>query len=173
MKRVVPIAIGAVLYIFVMTIATTASAQNANVDQNASDSVTKYLHKHRLPMVGAQITNGASGRQMMLYGFVATNFGKQDAETKARQSLHDPTIPIVNSIRVNPQLHHLKKHDAASEDDQASGVPNSPNAMPPAADWEHTVDDTLRAGGATPSNDPTLNMPPPGGPAPVPPGATW
>jgi hypothetical protein len=124
-------------------------------------------------MVGAQITNGASGKQMMLYGFVATDFGKQDAEKKARHSLQDTTMRVVNNIRVNPQLKHLKTHNPANDDDQASGSPNSPDAGPPAADWERTVDDTLRAGGATPSNDPALKMPPPGGPAPVPPGATW
>ena len=169
MKRVVLIALGAIL-IAATIVARPALAQNASVDQAASDFVTRYLHKHRLPMVGAQITKGASGPQMMLYGFVATDFGKQDAETKARRSLHDTTMPIVNNIRVNPQLRHLKKHETFGDDDQAAAPPN---AAPPAADWERTVDDTLRAGGATPSNDPALKMPPPGGPAPVPPGANW
>ena len=173
MKRVVPFSflfIGAVTFIAAMTIARPAAAQSASVDQNSSDLVTKYLHKHRLPMVGAQISNGTTGRQMMLYGFVATDFGKQDAEKKARLALHDPGIPIVNNIRVNPQLHHLKKHNSSGDDDQAAAPSD---ATPPPADWEHTVDDTLRAGGATPSNDPALKMPPPGGPAPVPPGGNW
>ena len=37
-------------------------------------------------------------------------------------------------------------------------------APPPRADWENTFDNTLRSGGANPSNDPNLNMPPPGPP---------
>ena len=123
-------------------------------------------------MVGAQISNTTSGRQLMLYGYVATDFGKEDAVTKSKRYLRDSTIAVVNNIRVNPQLKHLK-HLPPPSDESASGQMGDSNRMPPRADWENTFDNTLRSGGAVPSNDPALKMPPPGGPAPVPPGGTW
>jgi len=123
-------------------------------------------------MVGAQISKTRSGRQLMLYGFVATDFGKDDAVTKSKRYLHDTTIAVVNHIRVNPELRHLKRPPAdENAADQMGG--DSGARPPPKADWERTFDETLRSGGASPSNDPALKMPPPGGPAPVPPGGTW
>jgi hypothetical protein len=153
-----------------MSIASAVFAQSANVDKSTSDKLTKYLHTHRLPMVGAQITNTDSGRQLMLYGYVATDFGKDDAVTKSKKYLHDSSIPVTNNIRVNSQLKHLKRQAPVEEGPSSMDSGLTPPAR---ADWENTVDDTLRAGGASPSNDPALKMPAPGGPAPVPPGATW
>ena len=72
-------------------------------------------------MVGAQISNTASGRQLMLYGYVATDFGKDDAATKSKKFLHDSTIAVVNNIRVNPQLKHLKRPSPPND--------NSPDLM--------------------------------------------
>jgi hypothetical protein len=40
----------------------------------------------------------------VLYGFTATNFGKQDAVTKSRRFLKDSTIAISNRIKVRPEL---------------------------------------------------------------------
>ncbi len=105
----------------------------------------------------------------MLYGYVATDFGKTDAVTKSKRYLQDSTINIVNNIQVNPQVRHLKR----KPDQDAPAQMGDSNRMPPRADWENTFDDTLHTGGATPSNDPALKMPPPGGPAPVPPGSSW
>jgi hypothetical protein len=155
-----------------MSVANLVIAQSSGVDTTASAKLTKHLHKNRLPMVGAQISNSPSGRQLMLYGYVATDFGKADAVTKSKRFLHDSTIAVVNNIRVNPQLRHSQRpptsRDNASEQMGAGGM-----TPPPRADWENTFDDTLRSGGATPSNDPALKMPAPGGPAPVPPGGSW
>ena len=137
-----------------------AGAQSSNVDTDTSTRLTKYLHKNRLPMVGAQISNTSAGRRLMLYGFVATDFGKSDAVTKSKRYLHDSTIAVVNNIKVDPQVRHLKPQAA----DQGATDSNAP---PPRADWENTFDDTLHSGGVTPSNDPALNMPPaPSGPPP-------
>ena len=137
-----------------------AGAQSSNVDTDTSTRLTKYLHKNRLPMVGAQISNTSAGRRLMLYGFVATDFGKSDAVTKSKRYLHDSTITVVNNIKVDPQVRHLKPPAA----DQGATDSNAP---PPRADWENTFDDTLHSGGVTPSNDPALNMPPaPSGPPP-------
>jgi hypothetical protein len=168
MKRSAQILIALVWMLWAVSVAT---AQSAAVDKTASDKLTKYLHNHRLPMVGAQITDTDSGRQLMLYGFVATDFGKDDAVAKSKKYLHDSTISVLNNIRVNPQLKHLKR--PSSPDETAPGAMGSGATPPPRADWEDTLDNTLRSGGASPSNDPALKMPAPGGPAPVPPGGTW
>jgi hypothetical protein len=128
----------------------TASAQS--VDTDTSALLTKYLHKNRLPMVGAQMSNSASGRRLMLYGYVATDFGKSDAVTKSQRYLHDSTTAVINNIKVDPQVRRLKQ-PASNEGAIDSGV------TPPRADWENTFDNTLHSGGVTPSNDPALNMP--------------
>jgi hypothetical protein len=128
-----------------------AAAQSSGVDTDTSARLTKYLHKNRLPMVGAQISNSASGRRLMLYGFVATDFGKSDAETKSKRFLHDSTIAVINNIKVDPEVRRLKR--PAADEGADSGT------TPPRADWENTFDDTLHSGGVTPSNDPALNMP--------------
>src|SRR6516162_1449583 len=70
-----------------------------------SSSLTGYLQSHRLPLVGAQVLNDSRGdQQVILYGFVASDFGKQDAADKARQYLHNPNVPVVNRIAVRPEL---------------------------------------------------------------------
>ncbi len=168
MKRIAQIL---VVVVCTLCVGSIAAAQSGDVDKTTSAKLTKYLHSHRLPMVGAQITDTDAGRQLMLYGFVATDFGKDDAVTKSKRYLHDSTISVVNNIRVNPQLKHLKRPPPS--DDMGPGAMGSGAMPPPRADWENTLDNTLRSGGASPSNDPALKMPAPGGPAPVPPGSSW
>jgi len=145
----------------------------ADVDQKTSQALSKHFHSHRLPMVGAQVSKTADGkRHVMIYGFTATDFGKRDAEKQARDFLKDPSIAIANRIQVNPQLRKRGSAQPAPppDDGQSAG---GERGFPADADWERQVDDTLRAGGASPSNDPNLKMPPPGGPAPAPPGEHW
>jgi hypothetical protein len=161
--------VASILIVLLCIACGSAAAQSSGVDAAASDKLTKYLHKNRLPMVGAQVLNTSSGRRLMLYGYVATDFGKTDAVTKSKRYLQDSSISVVNNIQVNPQVRHLKRQP----DQDAPAQMGDSNRMPPRADWENTFDDTLRTGGATPSNDPALKMPPPGGPAPVPPGSSW
>ncbi len=86
-----------------------ASAQTGAVDTATSQRLTDYLRKHRLPLVGAQITRDDNGEtQVMLYGYVATSFGRSDAETKARQFMK-PGAQIVNRIEIRPEILHLKR----------------------------------------------------------------
>lgn len=74
-------------------------------DSSQSTALTNYLQKNRLPLVGAQVmTNTSGNRQVILYGFVATDFGKQDAVGKARGYLGDPNVGVVNRIAVRPEL---------------------------------------------------------------------
>src|SRR6516225_9058923 len=59
-------------------------AQSYKVDAADSHSLTAYLSQHRLPLVGAHVLADAAGnRRIVLYGFVATEFGKDDAARKA------------------------------------------------------------------------------------------
>ncbi len=61
-----------------------ALAQDFTVDSAASDALTNYLRQNRLPLVGAQIGKAPAGaRRLVLYGYVATQQGKSDAESKA------------------------------------------------------------------------------------------
>lgn len=74
-------------------------------DSAQSGALTTYLQSHRLPLVGAQVLADSSGnQQVVLYGFVATDFGKQDAADKARRYLHEPNVPVINRIAVRPEL---------------------------------------------------------------------
>ena len=74
-------------------------------DTAQSGTLTSYLQSHRLPLVGAQVlTNNSGDQQIILYGFVASDFGKQDAADRARQYLHNPNAPVVNRIAVRPEL---------------------------------------------------------------------
>jgi hypothetical protein len=76
-----------------------------SLDSSQSRTLSSYLQSHRLPLVGAQVlTNDRGNRQVVLYGFVATDFGKQDAGDKARRYLNDPSLAVINRIAVRPQL---------------------------------------------------------------------
>lgn len=140
------------------------AASDLSVDRPTSDSLTKYLHKHRLPLVGAQVSTDSNGtRHILLYGFVATDFGKGDAEKKARDYLRDQTAEMDNHIHIDPSIRHLKKYRQPAPD-QGMPPPSQAGAPPKAkgpadTDWEHDVDTYLNRGGVSPSNDPNLNMP--------------
>lgn len=74
-------------------------------DQGESQALTRYLAAHRLPLVGAQVLDGPSGkRAVVLYGFVGTDFGKSDAAAKAQRFLAGPSVRVDNRIKVRPEL---------------------------------------------------------------------
>ncbi len=98
-------------------------------DSAGSQSLTDYLHTHRLPLVGAQVLENDEGdRKVVLYGFVATPFGKTDAEKKARNFLKEPGISVDNRIKIRPELLSLKPK-APSSAAPPSG-PSGPQASP-------------------------------------------
>jgi hypothetical protein len=97
------ILIGAIFSILLA--ASAVHAQQYHVDQDSSAALTKYLHKHRLPLVGAQVQRDDAGDpEVHLYGFVATDAGRADAERKAKRFLGVMGVPITNSIQVNPSI---------------------------------------------------------------------
>jgi len=80
-------------------------ARAVNVDQAASQALTAYLKQHRLPLVGAQvIKENSGGRTVLLYGYVATDQGKADAERKAIAYLGNPAPTIDDRLVVKPEL---------------------------------------------------------------------
>lgn len=93
-----------------------------SLDSSESRALGSYLQSHRLPLVGAQVlTNGGGNRRVILYGFVATDFGKQDAADKARRYLNDPSLAVINRIAVRPQL-------LASGSGSGTPPPSTPSA---------------------------------------------
>jgi len=77
----------------------------ADNGDGSADTLSAYLHAHRLPLVEARmVTNESGQRALMLYGFVASGYGKRDAEDQARDFMDDPDIEIINHIKVRPEL---------------------------------------------------------------------
>jgi hypothetical protein len=99
-----------------------ARAQSTQSDTDSSTRLTDYLHAHRLPLVGAQVLNSTGGRSVLLYGYTATEFGKTDAETKARRFLQDSNVAISNHIHVRPELSSMRSY-APSGSPSYSGSP--------------------------------------------------
>jgi hypothetical protein len=88
-------------------------------------ALSDYLHNHRLPLVGVQYTNAADGaRQVVLYGYVATKFGKSDAEKKVRAIIDDPNVAIVNRIEVRPEIASMGGSGNSAESSASASQPN-------------------------------------------------
>lgn len=82
-----------------------AAAQDYTVDQQLSQSLTTDLRSHLLPLVGAQVGKDAAGdRRVVLYGYVATQKGKSDAESRTLAYLGSPAPQIVNHIVIQPEI---------------------------------------------------------------------
>jgi hypothetical protein len=85
--------------------AAAAMAQQYTVDRKTSDALSAYLKDNRLPLVGAQVLQDTSGtRRLVLYGYVATQLGKDDAEQKAVKYLNSPGLQVTNRISINPEV---------------------------------------------------------------------
>jgi hypothetical protein len=125
-------------------------------DSSQSNALTSYLQAHRLPLVGAQVLANESGsREVILYGFVATDFGKQDAAGRARRFLNDPGATVLNRIVVRPELLASGKNgssaspDTSAESNQAGvgdvqGYQN--NQAPPPGAQQYTQNQNNAAG---------------------------
>jgi hypothetical protein len=75
------------------------------IDSPQSQGLSDYLKHHSLPLVGGQVvTSPSGGQQVILFGFVASDFGKTDAEQKARHYLKDPNLVVDNRIKVSGDL---------------------------------------------------------------------
>ena len=69
---------------------SAGTVAGGTIDSPQSQGLSDYLKHHSLPLVGAQVvTSPSGGQQVILFGFVASDFGKTDAEQKARHYLKD------------------------------------------------------------------------------------
>ena len=106
-----------------------AVAEDFTVDSAAGEALTNYLRQNRLPLVGAQIgTASAGARRLVLYGYVATEFGKSDAESKAIAYLGSPRPEVVNRIVIQPEIATMKAGGQAGEGGSSGGSPDNSRA---------------------------------------------
>jgi hypothetical protein len=83
------------------------------------------------------LTDDSGGRSILLYGFVATPYGKDDAEEQARDFLDDPDVAIVNRIKIRPELLTL-----GTTDNSNAGAEPQPAVDTGQADPENSADQT-------------------------------
>ncbi len=134
-----------------MIACSIARAQNYVIDQGTSDALTRYLHLNELPMVTAQFSTSPGGsKQLILTGFVATQFGRNDAERIAIGYLNDPSVNMVDQILLDPHVEDMRPPAGS-----AAAAPQSPNN--PDQLWNKTMQGIYKNGGQTPaSNGPML-----------------
>jgi hypothetical protein len=90
-------------------------------DSSESAALTGYLKSHRLPLVGAQVLQNSQGdRAVVLYGFVATPFGKSDAAAQARSFMKDGDMTVANRIEIRPELLSSNAPSSASPDNSSA-----------------------------------------------------
>jgi hypothetical protein len=105
---------------------SAGTVAGGTIDSPQSQGLSDYLKHHSLPLVGAQVvTSPSGGKQVILFGFVASDFGKTDAEQKARHYLKDPSLVVDNRIKISPEL----AGGHGSSGSTVNGVPSA-NAMP-------------------------------------------
>lgn len=109
---------------------SAGTVAGGTIDSPQSQGLSDYLKHHSLPLVGAQVvTSPSGGRQVILFGFVASDFGKTDAEQKARHYLNDPTLVVDNRIKISPELAGGKGGAGST----VNGVPSANDATDPYA----------------------------------------
>ena len=146
--------------IALMATPPAAIAQDFTVDSAASEALTNYLRQNRLPLVGAQIGSASAGaRRLVLYGYVATQFGKSDAESKAIAYLGTPRPEVVNRIVIQPEIAKMKSGGqagspgdagAGSVSDYAGGAPRGAFA---GQSFDKVIDDIQRYGVKSPPDE--------------------
>ena len=84
---------------------SSGTISGGTIDSPQSQGLTDYLKRHQLPLVGAQVvTSPSGGRQVILFGYVASDFGKSDAEEKSRHYLKDQSVVVDNRIKISAAL---------------------------------------------------------------------
>ena len=109
----------------VLPASSSGTVAGGTIDSPQSQGLSDYLKHHSLPLVGGQVvTSSSGGKQVILFGFVASDFGKTDAEQKARHYLKDSSLVVDNRIKISPEL----AGGSGSSGSTVNGVPS--NAMP-------------------------------------------
>jgi hypothetical protein len=123
-------------------------AQNYIIDQGTSDALTRYLHQNELPMVTAQFSTSPGGsKQLILTGFVATQFGRDDAERIATGYLNDPTVNMVDQILLDPHVEDMRR----AQQGAGAGSPGAQSSDSPDQLWNKTMQGIYRNGGQKPT----------------------
>jgi hypothetical protein len=113
---------------------------DAMSDQELSDRVTDYLHRNLLPLVQANVQRDANGqRKIVLSGFVASTYGKNDAVAKVNSYLNNPSWPVTNYIRVSPNLAQLnaqyRQSHPLQDNNSSSSTGNPDNGANGSSSW--------------------------------------
>jgi hypothetical protein len=136
-----------VAVIAILAVCSAARAQNYVIDQGTSDALTKYLHMSELPMVTAQFSTSPGGRkQLILTGFVATQFGRNDAERIAIAYLNDPSVNMVDQILLDPHVEDMRPPAGSAAAAPGAQSPNSPDQL-----WNKTMQGIYKNGGQSPA----------------------
>ncbi|MHB8383487.1 MAG: hypothetical protein ACYDC3_14265 [Candidatus Binataceae bacterium] len=124
--------------VFSILIAVRAvHAQQYHVDEASSTALTKYLHRHRLPLVGAQVRRTDAGvPKVNLYGFVASDADRAEAEIKVQRYLAVKGVLITDSIQINPSI----KSGSAATSQGAAPAQNSNQQ------WNHAMEGIYKDG---------------------------
>jgi len=131
-------------------------AQDYTADRTASDELTGYLRRHHLPLVGAEVLKTADGAErVVLYGFVATDFGKSDAKSKALEHLGKKGITVENRIVVRPEIGKLKSSQAPGV--AGAGVKEPGNQADES--FDQVIDEIQRFGVKSPPGEENLGSP--------------
>ena len=134
--------------IIIMSACGVARAQNYAIDQRTSDAITKYLHMNELPMVTAEFSTSPGGaKQLILTGFVATQFGRNDAERIANAYLNDLSVNMVDQILLDPHVEDLRAPPGAAAAASGAQSPSSPDQL-----WNRTMQGIYKNGGQSPSS---------------------
>jgi len=103
--------------------------KNGKVDPAQSQALTEYFKAHHLPLVGAQVLSAPDGqKQVILFGYVRTDYGKGDAESRAKRYVKDPNATVDNRIKIEPSLANLNPSQspdnpaASANDDDMAGL---------------------------------------------------
>jgi hypothetical protein len=133
--------------IVMVAMSSVARAQNYVIDQGTSDAITKYLHMNELPMVTAQFSTSPGGsKQLILTGFVATQFGRNDAERIGAAYLNDPGVNMVDQILLDPHVEDMRPPAGSAAAAPGSQSPNSPDQL-----WNKTMQGIYKNGGQAPA----------------------
>jgi hypothetical protein len=134
--------------VLMLAIGGVARAQNYVIDQGTSGAITKYLRMNELPMVTAEFSTSPGGsKQLILTGFVATQFGRNDAERIANAYLNDPNVNMVDQILLDPHVEDLRPPTGSAAAASGALSPNSPDQL-----WNRTMQGIYKNGGQSPSS---------------------
>jgi hypothetical protein len=159
-RRIVWAGLRRLLFVILVGVQLIAGAhpvwtQDYIADRAAGDELTSYLRRHRLPLVRAEVLKTAAGdERVVLYGFVASDFGKGDAKSKALEHIGKKGIPLENRIVVRPEIGKLKSSGAPG----AAGGAKEPGIQTNES-FDQVIDEIQRFGIKSPPGEENLGNP--------------